>query len=120
MPGEGVSSSSKTFNDENTIRDIIYSQIPQEEINKAKEVINSQGYSDLELKTRKTRLVIEFKRIQESGGDSHKGCSQPDAYTSLRRNYRKHKTDKSSDDNMYRKEKSHCVQSHGVRKDYRR
>ncbi len=69
LPGECFSSNSKAFSDENTIRDIIYSQIPQEEINKAKEVINSQGYSDLELKTRKTRLVIEFKRIQESGGE---------------------------------------------------
>ncbi len=66
---ECVSSNSKAFNDENTIRDIIYSQIPQEEINKAKEVINSQGYSDLELKTRKTRLVIEFKRIPDSGSE---------------------------------------------------
>jgi hypothetical protein len=66
---ECVSSNSKAFNDENTIRDIIYSQIPQEEINKAKEVINSQGYSDLELKTAKTKLVIEFKRIPDSGGE---------------------------------------------------
>jgi hypothetical protein len=66
---ECVSSNSKAFNDENTIRDIIYSQIPQEEINKAKEVINSQGYSDLELKTAKTKLVVEFKRIPDSGGE---------------------------------------------------
>jgi hypothetical protein len=66
---ECVSSNSKAFNDENTIRDIIYSQIPQEVINKAKEVINSHGYSDLELKTAKTKLVVEFKRIQKSGSE---------------------------------------------------
>ena len=66
---ECVSSNSKAFNDENTIRDIIYSQIPQEEINKAREVINCHGYSDLEMKTARTKLVVEFKRILESGGE---------------------------------------------------
>jgi hypothetical protein len=57
------------FNDENSVRDVIYSQIRGRRIYKAREVINSQGYSDLELKTSKTKLVIEFKRIQESGGE---------------------------------------------------
>ena len=66
---ECVSSSSKVFNDENSVRDVIYSQIRGRRIYKAREVINSQGYSDLELKTSKTKLVIEFKRIQESGGE---------------------------------------------------
>ena len=66
---ECVSSSSKVFNDENSVRDVIYSQIPRRGIYKAREVINSQGYSDLELKTARTKLVVEFKRIQESGGE---------------------------------------------------
>ena len=60
---ECVSSNSKAFSDENTVRDIIYSQIPWDNVFKAKEVNNSHGFSDLELKTPSTRLVIEFKRI---------------------------------------------------------
>lgn len=60
---ECVSSNSKAFNDENTVRDIIYSQIPWDNVFKAKEVNNSHGFSALELKTPKTKLVIEFKRV---------------------------------------------------------
>ena len=66
---ECVSANSKAFNDENTIRDIIYALIPRDGILKSKEVMNSQGFSDLELKTRQTKLVIEFKRIAEAGGE---------------------------------------------------
>ncbi len=88
---ECVSSNSKAFNDENTIRDIIYSQIPQEEINKAKEVINSHGYSDLELKTPKTKLVVEFKRIQESGGEE---SAIKEAFSQMRTHHYGETTDK--------------------------
>ena len=68
---ECVSSNSKAFNDENTIRDIIYALIPRDDILKSKEVMNSQGFSDLELKTRQTKLVIEFKRIAEAGNEDN-------------------------------------------------
>ncbi len=66
---ECVSANSKAFGDENTIRDIIYSQIPRRRVFKAREVVNSQGMSDLELMTGNTRLVVEFKRIMEPGGE---------------------------------------------------
>ena len=66
---ECVSCNSKAFSDENTIRDIIYALIPRDEVIKSKETMNSQGFSDLELKTRKTKLVIEFKRITDDGNE---------------------------------------------------
>ena len=78
---ECVSSNSKAFNDENTIRDIIYALIPRDGILKSKEVMNSQGFSDLELKTRQTKLVIEFKRIAEAGNEDN---IIEDAFTQMR------------------------------------
>lgn len=59
---ECISVKSHAFNDENSIRDMIFSQINAENIVKTREKINAFGYSDLELKTMKTKLVIEFKR----------------------------------------------------------
>ena len=47
------------------MRDIIYSHINLIGLLKSKEQENLYGYSDLELKTPKTRLVIEFKRIKK-------------------------------------------------------
>ena len=78
---ECVSANSKAFSDENTIRDIIYALIPRDDILKSKEVMNSQGFSDLELKTRQTKLVIEFKRIAEVGGEDK---VIEDAFTQMR------------------------------------
>lgn len=58
-----VSILSKIFNDERSVRDIIYAALPQEiNLQKIKERETVRGYSDLELLTRKTHMVIEFKR----------------------------------------------------------
>ena len=66
---ECLSPKSKAFEDENTLRDIIYSKLPDKGLIKSREEPNAAGYSDLELKTSKSRLVIEFKR-------SYKGMSE--------------------------------------------
>ena len=65
-----VSAESKAFQDENTLRDIIYSQISDERIIKSREKTNAFGYTDLELKTAKTRLIIEFKRSYDGVSDN--------------------------------------------------
>ena len=60
---ECVSSSSNIFNDERSVRDIIYAaliQIPS--LQKIKERETVKGKSDLELVTDKTCMIIEFKR----------------------------------------------------------
>ncbi len=57
-----ISEQSKAFADENTCRDIIYALLPSKKLFKSREQVNARGYSDLELKTGKTHLVIEFKR----------------------------------------------------------
>lgn len=60
---ECVSSSSNIFQDERSLRDIIYAaliQIPS--LQKVKERETVKGRSDLELVTRKTCMIIEFKR----------------------------------------------------------
>ncbi len=62
---ENVSSNSPAFNNENSIRDIIYARIPEKGILKSKEMNNCHGYSDLEIKTKATKLVIEFKRMRD-------------------------------------------------------
>lgn len=59
---ECLSSDSRVFNYEPDIRNIIYMKIPEQGLTKLRENTNSEGESDLELKTRKTHLVIEFKR----------------------------------------------------------
>ncbi|WP_406037822.1 AAA family ATPase [Succinimonas sp.] len=62
---EGVSSNAKVFDDENTVRDFIYVQLPRSGILKSREKCNVHGYSDMEIKTRTTKLVIEFKRMRK-------------------------------------------------------
>ena len=58
-----VSILSRIFEDERSIRDIIYAALPQEfYIQKIKERETLKGFSDLELLTKKTHMVIEFKR----------------------------------------------------------
>ncbi len=64
---EGVSSNAKVFDDENTVRDFIYVQLPRSGILKSREKCNVHGYSDMEIQTRTTKLVIEFKRIRKGG-----------------------------------------------------
>ena len=59
-----VSILSTIFNDERSVRDIIYAALPQKmTLHKIKERETVQGRSDLELLTLKTHLVIEFKRV---------------------------------------------------------
>ena len=62
---EGVSSNAKVFDDENTVRDFIYVQLPRKGFLKSREKCNVHGYSDMEIQTRTTKLVIEFKRIRK-------------------------------------------------------
>ena len=58
-----VSILSKIFDDERSVRDIIYAALPQEPyLQKIKERETVKGFSDLEILTKKTRMVIEFKR----------------------------------------------------------
>ena len=58
-----VSILSKIFQDERSVRDIIYAALPQEiYLQKIKERETVKGFSDLELLTSKTHMVIEFKR----------------------------------------------------------
>ena len=62
---EGISSNAKVFDDENTVRDFIYVQLPREGILKSREKCNVHGYSDMEIQTRTAKLVIEFKRMRK-------------------------------------------------------
>ena len=60
---ECVSTLSKIFQDERSVRDIIYAALPQYiYLQKIKERETLKGFSDLELLTQKTHMVIEFKR----------------------------------------------------------
>ena len=53
------------FNDERSVRDIIYAALPQNiNCQKIKERQTVKGFSDLEIITRKTHMVIEFKRTK--------------------------------------------------------
>ncbi|MBR3665240.1 MAG: AAA family ATPase [Desulfovibrio sp.] len=62
-----VSNNANIFEDERSIRDIIYAAIPQNiSLQKIKERETAKGRSDLELVTRKTNMVIEFKRIKQN------------------------------------------------------
>ena len=65
---ECLSSDSQVFNYEPDIRNIVYMKIPEHGLAKLREATNSEGESDLELKTSRTHLVIEFKRIREDRG----------------------------------------------------
>ena len=61
-----VSILSRIFSDERSVRDIIYAALPQEiDLQKIKERETLKGHSDLELLTRKTHMVIEFKRTSQ-------------------------------------------------------
>ena len=60
---ECVSVMGNIFKDERSIRDIIYAALPQKiDLQKMKERETVKGRSDLEILTRKTHMVIEFKR----------------------------------------------------------
>ena len=60
-----ISSDCNIFNDERSVRDIIYAAIPQSiDVQKIKEHVTVKGRSDLELITRNTHMVIEFKRTK--------------------------------------------------------
>ncbi|MBQ7585440.1 MAG: PD-(D/E)XK nuclease domain-containing protein, partial [Desulfovibrionaceae bacterium] len=62
-----VSSLSQIFQDERSVRDILYAHLPQNlELQKIKERETVKGRSDLELLTRHTYMVIEFKRTKEN------------------------------------------------------
>ncbi|MBQ9536664.1 MAG: AAA family ATPase [Desulfovibrionaceae bacterium] len=64
-----VSILSNIFNDERSVRDIIYAALPQKmKLQKIKERETCRGRSDLELLTRKTHMIIEFKRTQSNRG----------------------------------------------------
>ena len=58
-----VSSDSNIFNDERSVRDILYTALPQvSALQKIKERATLKGRADLEILTHKTHMVIEFKR----------------------------------------------------------
>ena len=62
---ECVSILSNTFMNERSIRDILYAALPQKiNLQKIKERETSKGFSDLELLTQKSHMVIEFKRAK--------------------------------------------------------
>ena len=62
-----VSSDSNIFNDERSVRDIIYAAIPRKiNIHKIKERVTVKGRSDLEIITQKTHFIVEFKRTYPS------------------------------------------------------
>ena len=78
---DGVSSSSAIFDDERSVRDIIYTAIHRSiNLEKSKERETVKGRSDLELITRKTRMVVEFKRTHPKG---ESGSAPRDAEASL-------------------------------------
>lgn len=60
-----VSILSNIFNNERSVRDILYAALPQKiNLQKIKERETAKGRSDLELLTQKTHMVIEFKRTR--------------------------------------------------------
>ena len=64
-----VSTLSNIFNDERSVRDIIYAALPQKiTLQKIKERETCKGRSDLEILTEKTHMIIEFKRTQSNRG----------------------------------------------------
>ena len=78
---DGVSSNSNIFNDERSVRDIIYTAIHRTtRLGKSKERETVKGRSDLELITLKTHMVIEFKRTYPK---SEKNVEPRDAEASL-------------------------------------
>ena len=68
------SSKSVIFTDELSVRDLIFAAIPQTSaLLKSKERANALGISDLELTTRHTHMVIEFKRTYPPKSPGDKG-----------------------------------------------
>ena len=68
------SSKSVIFADELSVRDLIFAAIPStSNLLKSKERANALGISDLELTTRRTHLVIEFKRTYPPKSPGDKG-----------------------------------------------
>ena len=66
---ECASSSSKIFDDERAVRDIIYAALIQTpSIQQIKERDSAKGKSDLELITSQTYMIIEFKRTYSTRG----------------------------------------------------
>ncbi|MBQ7585416.1 MAG: PD-(D/E)XK nuclease domain-containing protein, partial [Desulfovibrionaceae bacterium] len=66
---ECVSSSSKIFDDERSVRDIIYAALIEiTSIQQIKERDTAKGKSDLELITAKSCMIIEFKRTYSTRG----------------------------------------------------
>ena len=65
---ECLTPDTKVFNYEPDIRNILYMKIPEQKLTKLREHQTLHGESDLELKTHKTHLVIEFKRTYEDRG----------------------------------------------------
>ena len=64
---DAVSTLSRIFQDERSVRDIIYAALPQGiTLQKIKERQTNKGFSDLELVTKKTRMVIEFKLTKKN------------------------------------------------------
>ena len=64
-----VSILSNIFNDERSVRDIIYAALPQSiSLQKIKERETCKSRSDLEILTEKTHMIIEFKRTQSNRG----------------------------------------------------
>ena len=64
--GSYVSSShASLFEDEDTVRDFIYVQLPRGEFLKSRKSMSASGFSGMEIKTRATRLVIAFKRMRK-------------------------------------------------------
>ena len=59
---ESITPDTGIFNREVDIRNLIYISIPDSVIYKSRENVNAFGFADMQLVTRKTKLVIEFKR----------------------------------------------------------
>ena len=59
---ESITPDTGIFNREVDIRNLIYISIPDSVIYKSRETVNAFGFADMQLVTRKTKLVIEFKR----------------------------------------------------------
>lgn len=79
---EGLSPTTKVFQNETDVRDVIYLALREQGLVKRRENPNLLGFSDMELTTAKTRLVIEFKRSFAGRSESdaiQKGVDQTQA-----------------------------------------
>ena len=72
-----ISIKSKVFEDERSVRDIIFAAILSfKNLEKYKEKESLKGFSDLELVTQKTHMVIEFKRTYPKDPNKPKSYSR--------------------------------------------